>query len=31
MTPAELEAEKLRQLKLQEEAELQMVKQAFGK
>jgi len=30
MTPAELEAEKLKQLKLQEEAELQMVKQAFG-
>jgi translation initiation factor 3 subunit J len=30
MTPAELEAEKLRQLKLQEESELQMVKQAFG-
>ncbi|CAL8089364.1 unnamed protein product [Orchesella dallaii] len=30
MTPAELEAEKLKQLKLREEAELQMVKQAFG-
>jgi len=30
MTPAELEAEKLRQLKLQEEADLQLVKQAFG-
>lgn len=31
MTPAELEAEKLKQLKLQEEAELKLVKQAFGK
>jgi hypothetical protein len=30
MTPEELAAEKLRQLKLEEEAELLMVKQAFG-
>lgn len=30
MTPAELEAEKLKELKLQEEAELKLVKQAFG-
>lgn len=30
MSPAELEAEKLKELKLQEEAELKLVKQAFG-
>ena len=30
MTPEEIEADKLKQLKLQEEAEYQMVKQAFG-
>jgi hypothetical protein len=31
MTPEERAAEKLRQQKLQEEAELQMVKSTFGK
>jgi hypothetical protein len=30
MTPEELAAEKLRQQKIQEEAELQMVKSTFG-